>query len=61
MPYIGTPATRELDAPAAAYRTLAKDGARWVDRPAIQDDGKRGEDDLGNNVAFMDDCLAKGV
>ena len=49
-------------APLLAYRTQMKTALDGVDALPIQDDWKPAvKNILGNNVAFMDDCLAKGV
>ena len=62
MPYIGNAADKSWMAPLLAYRTQMKTALDGVDTLPIQDDWKPAvKNILGNNVAFMDDCLAKGV
>ena len=62
MPYINNAADKSWMAPLLAYRTQMKTALDDVDTLAIQADWKPTvKEILGNNVAFMDDCLAKGV
>jgi hypothetical protein len=62
MPYIGNGADKSWMAPLLAYRTQMKTALDGVDELPIQNDWKPAvKQILGNNVAFMDDCLAKGV
>ena len=62
MPYIGNAADKSWMAPLLAYRTQMKTALDGVDELPIQNDWKPAvKEILGNNVAFMDDCLAKGV
>ncbi len=62
MPFIGNAADKSWMAPLLAYRTQMKTALDGVDILPIQDDWKPAvKNILGNNVAFMDDCLAKGV
>ena len=62
MPYVGNAADKSWTAPLLAYRTRMKTALDGVDALPIQDDWKPAvKTVLGNNVAFMDDCLAKGV
>ena len=62
MPYIDNPADKSWMAPLLAYRTRMKTALDGVDVLPIQDDWKPAvKEILGNNVAYMDDCLAKGV
>jgi hypothetical protein len=62
MPFVGNAADKSWMAPLLAYRTQMKTALDGVDTLAIQDDWKPTvKTILGNNVAFMDDCLAKGV
>jgi hypothetical protein len=62
MPYIGNAADKSWMAPMLAYRTQMKTALDGVDALPIQDDWKPAvKNILGNNVAYMDDCLAKGV
>ena len=62
MPYIGNAADKSWMAPMLAYRTQMKTALDGVDTLPIQDDWKPAvKNILGNNVAYMDDCLAKGV
>jgi hypothetical protein len=62
MPYIGNAADKAWMAPLLAYRTQMKTALDGVDTLPIQADWKPAvKEILGNNVAFMDDCLAKGV
>ena len=57
-----TPPTRAGWRRCCAYRTQMKTALDGVDTLPIQDDWKPAvKNILGNNVAFMDDCLAKGV
>jgi hypothetical protein len=62
MPYIGNAADKSWMAPMLAYRTQMKTALDGVDALPIQEDWKPAvKNILGNNVAYMDDCLAKGV
>src|SRR5258708_16003578 len=62
MPYIGNAADKSWMAPMLAYRTQMKTALDGVDILPIQEDWKPAvKTILGNNVAYMDDCLAKGV
>jgi hypothetical protein len=62
MPYIGNAADKSWMAPLLAYRTQMKTALDGVDTLPIQNDWKPAvKNILGNNVAYMDDCLAKGV
>jgi hypothetical protein len=62
LPFVGNAADKSWMAPLLAYRTQMKTALDGVDTLAIQDDWKPAvKSILGNNVAFMDDCLAKGV
>lgn len=62
VPYIGNAADKSWVAPLLAYRTQMKTALDGVDAIPIQDDWKPAvKEILGNNVAYMDDCLAKGV
>lgn len=62
MPYVGNAADKSWMAPLLAYRTQMKTALDGVDTLAIQEDWKPTvKEILGNNVAYMDDCLAKGV
>lgn len=62
MPYVGNTADKSWMAPMLAYRTQMKSALDGVDTLPIQDDWKPAvKNILGNNVAYMDDCLAKGV
>ena len=62
MPYVGNAADKSWMAPMLAYRTQMKTALDGVDALPIQDDWKPAvKNILGNNVAYMDDCLAKGV
>lgn len=62
VPYIGNAADKSWVTPLAAYRTQMKAALDGVDALAIQADWKPTlKTILGNNVAYMDDCLAKGV
>jgi len=62
MPFVGNAADKSWMAPLLAYRTQMKTALDGVDILPIQDDWKPAvKNILGNNVAFMDDCLAKGV
>jgi hypothetical protein len=62
MPYVNNPADKSWMAPLLAYRTRMKTALDGVDALPIQDDWKPAvKEILGNNVAYMDDCLAKGV
>ena len=62
LPFVGNAADKSWMAPLLAYRTQMKTALDGVDTLAIQDDWKPAvKTILGNNVAFMDDCLAKGV
>jgi len=62
MPYINNAADKSWMAPLLAYRTQMKTALDGVDTLPIQADWKPAvKEILGNNVAYMDDCLAKGV
>src|SRR5260370_24928531 len=62
VPYVGNAADKSWMAPLLGYRTQMKTALDGVDTLPIQDDWKPAvKNILGNNVAFMDDCLAKGV
>ena len=62
MPYIGNAADKSWMAPLLAYRTQMKTALDGVDALPIQDDWKPAvKNILGNNVAYMDECLAKGA
>jgi hypothetical protein len=62
MPYVGNTADKSWMAPLLAYRTQMKTALDGVDALPIQNDWKPAvKNILGNNVAFMDDCLAKGA
>ncbi|CAN5848023.1 hypothetical protein BH11PSE3_BH11PSE3_27700 [soil metagenome] len=62
MPFVNNAADKSWMAPLLAYRTQMKTALDNVDTLPIQDDWKPAvKEILGNNVAFMDDCLAKGV
>jgi hypothetical protein len=62
MPFIGNAADKSWMAPLLAYRTQMKTALDGVDALPIQNDWKPAvKNILGNNVAFMDDCLAKGA
>ena len=62
MPYVNNAADKSWMAPLLAYRTQMKTALDGVDILPIQDDWKPAvKEILGNNVAFMDDCLAKGL
>jgi hypothetical protein len=62
MPYINNAADKSWMAPLLAYRTQMKTALDGVDALPIQADWKPAvKEILGNNVAYMDDCLAKGV
>jgi hypothetical protein len=62
MPYIGNAANKSWVAPMLDYRTQMKNALDGVDALPIQADWKPAvKEILGNNIAFMDDCLAKGV
>ncbi|MBV8193686.1 MAG: hypothetical protein JOY64_29930 [Alphaproteobacteria bacterium] len=62
MPYIGNAADKSWVAPLLAYRTQMKSALDGVDTLPIQADWKPAvKEILANNVAFMDDCLAKGA
>src|SRR5262245_14981889 len=62
MPYINNAADKSWMAPLLAYRTQMKTALDGVDALPIQADWKPTvKEILGNNVAYMDDCLARGV
>jgi hypothetical protein len=62
MPYVDNAADKSWMAPLLAYRTQMKTAYDGADTLPIQKDWKPAvKEILGNNVAFMDDCLAKGV
>jgi hypothetical protein len=62
MPFVDNAADKSWMAPLLAYRTQMKTALDGVDTLPIQADWKPAvKTILGNNVAFMDDCLAKGV
>ena len=62
VPYIGNAADKSWMAPMLAYRTQMKTALDGVDALPIQADWKPAlKTILGNNVAYMDDCMAKGV
>ncbi len=62
VPYIGNAADKSWVTPLSSYRTQMKAALDGVDALAIQADWKPTlKTILGNNVAYMDDCLAKGV
>ena len=62
VPYIGNAADKSWMAPMLAYRTQMKTALDGVDAIPIQADWKPAvKNILANNVAYMDDCLAKGV
>jgi hypothetical protein len=62
MPFVGNAADKSWMAPLLGYRTQMKSALDGVDTLPIQDDWKPAvKEILSNNVAFMDDCLAKGV
>lgn len=62
VPYIGNAADKSWVTPLTAYRVQMKAALDGVDALAIQDDWKPAlKTVLGNNVAYMDECLAKGV
>ena len=62
VPYIGNAADKSWTTPLQAYRVQMKAALDGVDALDIQADWKPTlKTILGNNVAYMDDCLAKGV
>jgi hypothetical protein len=62
MPYIGNAADKSWMAPLLAYRTQMKTALDGVEALPIQADWKPAvRQILAANVAYMDDCLAKGV
>lgn len=62
VPYIGNAADKSWTAPMLAYRTQMKSALDGIDALPIQADWKPTlKAILGNNVAYMDDCMAKGV
>jgi len=62
MPFIGNAADKSWMAPLLAYRTQMKTALDGVAVLAIQEDWKPAvREILTTNVAYMDDCLAKGV
>ena len=62
VPYIGNAADKSWMAPMLAYRTQMKTALDGIDALPIQVDWKPAlKSILGNNVAYMDDCMAKGV
>ena len=62
VPYIGNAADKSWIAPMLAYRSQMKSALDGVDALPIQADWKPAlKTILDNNVAYMDDCMAKGV
>lgn len=62
VPYIGNAADKSWTTPLQSYRIQMKAALDGVDALPIQADWKPAlKNILGNNVAYMDDCLAKGV
>jgi hypothetical protein len=62
IPYVNNAADKSWMAPLLAYRTQMKTALDGVEALPIQDDWKPAvREILAGNVAYMDDCLAKGV
>lgn len=62
VPYIGNEADKSWMTPLLSYRIQMKAALDGVDLLPIQPDWKPAlKNILGNNVAYMDDCLSKGV
>jgi len=62
MPYIDSPNDSSWRAPLAAYRSRMQSALDGMNATAMRDDWKStSRAILQNNVAFMDDCLAKNA
>lgn len=62
VPYIGNEADKSWMTPLLSYRVQMKAALDGVDLLPIQADWKSAlKNILGNNVAYMDDCLSKGM
>jgi hypothetical protein len=61
-PYLDNPADQSWRAPLAAYRSRMQSALDGLDATPMQPDWRQNNRAiLQNNVAFMDDCLAKGA
>jgi hypothetical protein len=62
MPYIDNPNDASWRAPLAAYRSQMQSALDGIDATAMREDWKpTSRAILANNIAFMDDCLAKNA
>ena len=62
MPYLDNAADKSWQAPLLAYRTQMKTALDGLDAVPMQADWKPAvRNILSNNVAYMDECLSKGV
>jgi len=62
LPYLDNPADQSWRGSMLAYRSRMKSALDSVDAMPIQEDWRENNRKiLQNNLAFMDDCLAKGV
>jgi hypothetical protein len=61
-PYLDNPADQSWRAPLLAYRSRMQSALDGLDATPMQADWRENNRTiLKNNIAFMDDCLAKGV
>lgn len=61
-PYLDNPADQSWRAPLAAYRSRMQSALDGLDATPMQANWRENNRTiLKNNIAFMDDCLAKGV
>jgi hypothetical protein len=62
MPYLGNAADKSWVAPMRTYLTEMKNALDGIQQADMPDDWKpNSKAILDNNIAFMEDCLAKGV